>query len=107
MTRYLPALLGREIDLKDAGNPWGAWFNDGYKLRNRAVHEGELLDYEAVERAFAQASDLIADLQRSLEAAEPLARLGRAIAIEPRASNDWASDQSLNIYFPWDQPPRP
>ena len=103
--KYLAALLQREIDLDDTGNPWGAWFSDGYMLRNRAVHEGELLEYEAVERAFAQASDLVIDMQRSLEAIEPLARLGRAIQLDPRPSSDQASDQSLNIYFPWDEPP--
>jgi hypothetical protein len=61
VTKYLAELLKREIDIDDTSNPWGAWFKDGYLLRNRAIHEGEVLDHESVERAFAQsaASSLI------------------------------------------------
>jgi hypothetical protein len=100
--RYLPELLGREIDIKDPGGPWGAWFSDGYMLRNRAVHEGELLDYDAVERAFGQASELIDDLKKSLMANEQLRKLGELIEVEPRPFDERISDDLLNIEFPWD-----
>lgn len=102
VTRYLPELLGREIDIKDPGGPWGAWFGDGYMLRNRAVHEGELLDYDAVERAFEQASELIDDLKKSLMANEQLKELGEQIELEPRPLDARISDDLLNIEFPWD-----
>lgn len=102
VTRYLPELLGREIDVKDPGGPWGAWFGDGYMLRNRAVHEGELLDYDAVERAFGQAGELIDDLKKSLMANEQLRKLGELIEMEPRPLNERISDNLLNIEFPWD-----
>ncbi len=100
--RYLPELLGREIDIEDPGGPWGAWFGDGYMLRNRAVHEGELLDYDAVERAFGQASELIDDLKKSLMANEQLKKLGELIEVEPRPFDERISDVLLNIEFPWD-----
>jgi len=100
--RYLPELLGREIDIEDPGGPWGAWFGDGYMLRNRAVHEGELLDYDAVERAFGQASELIDDLKKSLMANEQLKKLGELIEVEPRPFDERISDDLLNIEFPWD-----
>jgi hypothetical protein len=100
--RYLPELLGREIDIEDPGGPWGAWFGDGYMLRNRAVHEGELLDYDAVERAFGQAGELIDDLKKSLMANEQLKKLGELIEVEPRPFDERISDDLLNIEFPWD-----
>ncbi len=100
--RYLPELLGRGIDIEDPGGPWGAWFGDGYMLRNRAVHEGELLDYDAVERAFGQASELIDDLKKSLMANEQLKKLGELIEVEPRPLDERISDDLLNIEFPWD-----
>jgi hypothetical protein len=103
VSTYLPALLGREIDLKDTEDPWGAWFSDGYLLRNRAVHEGEVLEFDAVERAFEQASALVADLRLSLEAVEPLAPLAEALRIEPRPSDERAIDQPLGIELPWDR----
>jgi hypothetical protein len=102
VTQYLPELLGREIDIKDPGGPWGAWFGDGYMLRNRAVHEGELLDYDAVERAFGQASELIDDLKKSLMANEQLRKLGELIEVEPRPLDERIGDDLLNIEFPWD-----
>lgn len=102
VTTYLPALLQREIDLKGSDNPWGAWFTDGYTLRNRAVHEGEVLDFDAVERAFGQASALIADLRLSLQGIERLASLAEAIRLEPRPSDERSVDQPLDIEFPWD-----
>lgn len=100
--RYLPELLGREIDLDNPDDPWGAWFGDGYMLRNRAVHEGELLDYDAVERAFDQAAGLINDLKVSLLANEPLRGLGEQIEVEPYARDERNRDDLLNIEFPWD-----
>jgi hypothetical protein len=100
--RYLPELLGREIDIDDPDGPWGAWFNDGYMLRNRAVHEGELLDYDAVERAFGQAGDLIDDLKKSLMADEQLRDLGEQIGVEPLSPEERNTDQLLCIEFPWD-----
>lgn len=100
--RYLPDLLGREIDIEDPDGPWGAWFGDGYMLRNRAVHEGELLDYDAVERAFDQASELIDDLKTSLMANEQLRELGEQIEVEPYLSEERNRDDLLNIEFPWD-----
>jgi hypothetical protein len=102
VTQYLPELLGREIDIKDPGGPWGAWFGDGYMLRNRAVHEGELLDYDAVERAFGQASELIDDLKKSLMANEQLRKLGELIEVEPRPLDERIGNDLLNIEFPWD-----
>jgi hypothetical protein len=100
--RYLPELLGREIDIENPRDPWGAWFGDGYLLRNRAVHEGELLDYDAVERAFGQASELIDDLKTSLMAIERLRELGELIEVEPYPPDERNSDELLNIEFPWD-----
>jgi hypothetical protein len=100
--RYLPELLGREIDLADPDGPWGAWFGDGYMLRNRAVHEGEYLDYDAVERAFGQAGELIGDLKKSLMANEQLRKLGEQIVVEPHPPEERNEDQLLNIEFPWD-----
>jgi hypothetical protein len=100
--KYLSELLGREIDIENPSGPWGAWFGDGYMLRNRAVHEGELLDYDAVERAFGQASELIDDLKTSLMANEQLRELGERIEVEPRPPDEWNSDDLLNIEFPWD-----
>lgn len=102
VTQYLPELLGREIDVKNPGGPWGAWFGDGYMLRNRAVHEGELLDYDAVERAFGQAGELIADLKTSLIANEQLKELGEQIVVEPLPPDERNRDALLNIEFPWD-----
>jgi hypothetical protein len=102
VTQYLPELLGREIDIKNPGGPWGAWFGDGYMLRNRAVHEGELLDYDAVERAFGQAGELIADLKTSLIANEQLRELGEQIEVEPYPPDERNRDDLLNIEFPWD-----
>jgi hypothetical protein len=99
---YLPELLGREIDLENPDGPWGAWFGDGYMLRNRAVHEGELLDYDAVERAFEQASALIDDLKTSLMANEQLRKLGEQIEVEPHPPDERIKDALLNIEFPWD-----
>lgn len=100
--KHLPELLGREIDIENPGGPWGAWFSDGYMLRNRAVHEGELLDYDAVERAFGQASELIDDLKTSLMANEQLRELGEQIAVEPHPPDQRNRDDLLNIEFPWD-----
>jgi hypothetical protein len=100
--RYLPELLGREIDIEDPAGPWGAWFSDGYMLRNRAVHEGELLGYDAVQRAFGQASELIDDLKKSLMANEQLRELGELIEVEPHSHDSRISDHLLNIEFPWD-----
>lgn len=102
VTQYLPELLGREIDIKNPGGPWGAWFGDGYMLRNRAVHEGELLDYDAVERAFGQAGELIADLKASLMANEQLRELGEQIEVEPYPPDERNRDDLLNVEFPWD-----
>jgi hypothetical protein len=100
--KYLPELLGREIDIENPDGPWGAWFSDGYLLRNRAVHEGELLDYDAVERAFGQASELIDDLKMSLMANEQLRGLGEQIEVEPVPPDERNRDDLLNIEFPWD-----
>jgi hypothetical protein len=100
--KYLPELLGREIDIENPDGPWGAWFGDGYMLRNRAVHEGELLDYDAVERAFWQASELIGDLKASLMANEQLRELGQDIEVDPLPPDERKSDALLNIEFPWD-----
>lgn len=100
--RYLPELLGRDIDLENPDGPWGAWFGDGYMLRNRAVHEGELLDYDAVERAFRQAGELIDDLKASLIANEQLRPLGEQIEVEPHPPDERNGDALLNIEFPWD-----
>jgi hypothetical protein len=100
--RYLPELLGRKIDLDDPDDPWGAWFSDGYMLRNRAVHEGELLVYDAVERAFDQAGALIKDLKLSLMADERLRELGEQIEVEPYPAEERNRDDLLNIEFPWD-----
>jgi len=100
--RYLPELLGREINLDNPEDPWGAWFGDGYMLRNRAVHEGELLDYDAVERAFDQAGALIKDLKTSLMAKEQLSELGEQIEVEPYPLDERNRDSLLNIEFPWD-----
>jgi hypothetical protein len=102
VTKYLPELLGRDIDIEDPEGPWGAWFSDGYMLRNRAVHEGELLDYDAVERAFVQASELIDDLKRSLMANEQLRELGEQIEVEPYPSDRRSPNSLLEIEFPWD-----
>jgi hypothetical protein len=102
VTQYLSDLLGREIDIKNPGGPWGAWFGDGYMLRNRAVHEGELLGYDAVERAFGQAGELIADLKTSLMANEQLRELGEQIEVEPYPPDERNRDDLLNIEFPWD-----
>jgi hypothetical protein len=102
VTQFLPELLGREIDIKNPGGPWGAWFGDGYMLRNRAVHEGELLGYDAVERAFGQAGELIADLKTSLKANEQLRDLGEQIELEAYPPNERNRDDLLNIEFPWD-----
>jgi hypothetical protein len=99
---YLPELLEREIDLEDPDDPWGAWFGDGYMLRNRAVHEGELLDYDAVERAFGQAAELIDDLKSSLMAHEQLRELGEQIGVEPIPLDERNRDSLLNLEFPWD-----
>jgi hypothetical protein len=100
LTKYLPELLRREIDIDDPGNPWGAWYQGGYKLRNRAVHEGEVLDFDSVERAFAQSTAVFVDLQESLEAIEPLASLGQAIGMD--YDNSGPEDGPLEIEFPWD-----
>jgi hypothetical protein len=100
--RYLPELLGRKIDLEDPDGPWGAWFCDGYMLRNRAVHEGELLEYDAVERAFRQAGELIGDLKGSLMANEQLRKLGEQIEVEPLLLEERNRDGLLNLEFPWD-----
>jgi hypothetical protein len=102
VSRYLPELLGREIDIENSSGPWGAWFGDGYMLRNRAVHEGELLDYDAVERAFGQASELIDDLKTSLMENEQLRELGEQIEVEPHPPDERNRDDPLNIEFPWD-----
>jgi hypothetical protein len=98
----IATLLGREIDIETPGDPWGAWFGDGYMLRNRAVHEGELLDFDAVERAFGQASELVDDLKTSLMANEQLRELGEQIEVEPHPPDERNRDDPLNIEFPWD-----
>jgi hypothetical protein len=71
-------------------------------LRNRAVHEGELLDYDAVERAFSQAAELIDDLKTSLMANERLRGLGEQIEVEPLPLDERNRDELLDIEFPWD-----
>ena len=100
--RYLPELLGREIDIENPDGPWGAWFGDGYMLRNRAVHEGERLGYDAVERAFGQARELIDDLKKNLMANEQLKELGEQIEVEPNPPDERNKDELLNVEFPWD-----
>ncbi|HEY5816015.1 MAG TPA: hypothetical protein VIS95_06705 [Solirubrobacterales bacterium] len=100
--KHLAELLGKEIDIDDPATVWGRWFGDGYKLRNRAIHEGASLDDDAVARAFAQASAVFLEVKDDLEASEPLKRLGQLLEFEAPRTTDTREDEPLGIEFPWD-----
>jgi hypothetical protein len=100
--RYLAEMLGKEIDTRDESGPWGRWFEDGYKMRNLAVHEGATLTSEDVERAFSQVSEVFADLQRSLETVPELTRLGRDFEIDPRPGPPLPNDELIGLAFFWE-----
>lgn len=101
--RHLPRLFRtEEFDTDDSESPWGAWFSDGYMLRNEAVHEGAELHRDQVDRAFLQASDVIADLKGKLEAHEDLKGLGERLALDLNKSKPAFEDELLGISFPWD-----
>lgn len=101
--KYLARMFGEEkSDIDDPDSVWGRWFGDGYLLRNEALHEGASLDRDAVERAFVQASEVIAEVKEKLEASEPLIRLGKQLAIDMRRRLPSSDDQLLEISFPWD-----
>lgn len=99
---YLAKIFDERIDVDDAGDPWGHWFDDGYMRRNEAIHEGASLEWTAVDRAFDQARALIADVKEKLEKRESLVALSSKLALELGHRNPSFEDQILGITFPWD-----
>jgi hypothetical protein len=91
-----------EIDIADPDTAWGRWFTDGYLLRNEALHEGASLDRDAVERAFVQASEVIAEVKERLQESETLKELGKQLAIDMRRRRPSFDEELLGISFPWD-----
>jgi hypothetical protein len=91
-----------EIDIADPGTAWGRWFTDGYLLRNEALHEGTSLDRDVVERAFEQASEVIAEVKEKLEESETLKELGKKLAIDMRRRGATFDEELLGISFPWE-----
>jgi hypothetical protein len=100
--KYLAKMFKEEIDITDPETPWGRWFSDGYLLRNEAFHEGVSLDRIAVERAFAQASGVVAQVKERLEANKALKSLGRKLSIDMQRHRPSSDDELLGISFPWD-----
>lgn len=100
--RYLARMVGEELDIANPETSWGRWFGDGYQLRNEAVHEGASLDRNAVERAFAQAGEIIAEVKDRLERQEHLRALGKQPSIDIRRRGSSSDDDLLGISFPWD-----
>jgi hypothetical protein len=71
-------------------------------LRNQAIHGGASLDHDVVERAFAQASAVFADVQGSLEAIDPLKRLGQVLEMDMNRNRPAPNNEPLGISFPWE-----
>lgn len=100
--KYLAQMFGEEIDIADPSAPWGRWFTDGYQLRNQAVHEGLPLGREAVERAFSQASEVVAEVKDKLNDRDELKALAQKLSIDMRGRTPTSDDDLLGISFPWD-----
>lgn len=102
--KYLARMLKEEIDIANPDTYWGRWFSHGYALRNQALHEGVALDRVSVERAFAQASDVVAEVKEKLDAHTSLKRLGRQLSIDMRRQHSSSEDELLGISFPGIRP---
>lgn len=105
VSKYLAKICDlEEIDVGDRGTPWGQWFADGYMLRNAAVHQGQAVDREALDRAFEQAGAVVADLKGRLEGRpeSEFQNLGRKLALQFSGAGPSSEDEVLPISFPWE-----
>jgi hypothetical protein len=63
---HLPRFVNCRVDLDDPDNPFGRWWQGGYKLRNRVVHDGYRPERNEIRAALDDAMALVEALGNSL-----------------------------------------
>jgi hypothetical protein len=56
---HLPRYANVTVDLGDIANPFGRWWQGGYRLRNHVIHEGRRPTADEADAAFEDASKLV------------------------------------------------
>jgi hypothetical protein len=79
--KHLARALGIAIDLEADGDPFGRWWQTGYALRNRVVHEGARPSRAELEAAWAGAEEMLAGLKSALAGDQVTADLADALLI--------------------------
>jgi hypothetical protein len=82
VTKHLAELLDEAIDVEDRGNPWGAWWQTAYKMRNRAVHDGESISMAEAVEAKEKTAALISEMRRTLSSKPELENLASALFLD-------------------------
>lgn len=100
VTEHLARLLGKEIDVKDATQPWGTWWSTAYEMRNDAVHEGKRIDLPDAVRAKKATAALIRELRADLAADERLADLAGGLKVD-FADNEHDYRWQMVQVMPW------
>jgi hypothetical protein len=102
VSRYLSKVCDGSLDIDDPESIWGRWFSDGYKQRNLAVHQGQAVDRDALDRAFDQAGAVVEDVKDRLEVQPALRDLGRKLALRFSGTRPSFEEEVLPIAFPWE-----
>ena len=90
VTKHLADLIGQNIDVDDGSNPWGAWWGTAYKMRNRAVHEGQRISMNEAVVAKETSAALVSELRQSLSRQPQLKELASALFLDFNdASHDY------------------
>jgi hypothetical protein len=76
---HLGGYASIDVDLGDAANPAGGWWQDGYALRNRVVHEGHKPTEQEVATARQAAVGFVNAIRDGLRSMPTTQRLGSAL----------------------------